>query len=79
MRALLISSVVMMLVTGCNRLCAVEESLTGLDGGALACGQNADCPRPSSVLVCSEREDQLRDCIACTNNLCVRYRPEACP
>ena len=44
-----------------------------------ACVQNADCPRPSSVLVCSEREDQLRDCIACSNNLCVRYRPEACP
>ncbi len=76
MRALLISSV--LLLTACGRVCPREESLTGLDGGAVACVLNTDCPRPSSVLVCGQNEDQLRDCIACNLNRCVRYRPEAC-
>ncbi len=76
MRWLLLSGVVLF---GCNRVCSRAEPLTGLDGGAFTCVQNTDCPRPSSVLVCGQNEDQLRDCIACTQNRCVRYRPEACP
>ncbi len=71
--------VIPVLVLGCGRLCPRAETLTGLDGGSTACVQNTDCPRPSSVLVCGQNEDQLRDCIACTDNRCVRYHPEACP
>ena len=77
MRALLISLV--FVATACGRVCPRAESLTGLDGGAVTCVQNTDCPRPSSVLVCGQNEDQLRGCIGCTNNLCVHYHPEACP
>jgi hypothetical protein len=69
---------VLWLVSACGRPCPRADSLTGLDGGAVACVLNTDCPRPSSVLVCGQEEDKLRDCIACTDNLCVRYRPEAC-
>lgn len=67
-----------LLFLGCNRFCPREEALTGLDGGSLPCVQNTDCPRPSSVLVCGQNEDQLRDCIDCTDNRCVRYVPELC-
>jgi hypothetical protein len=66
-------------LAGCNRPCPQEEALSGLDGGEVACVQNTDCPRPSSVLVCGNAEDMMRDCIACTSNRCVRYRPGACP
>lgn len=76
MRLLLVSG---FLLLGCGRLCARAEPLTGLDGGASTCVQSTDCSRPSSVLVCGETEDQRRDCIGCTANRCVRYRPEACP
>ncbi len=68
-----------LLLLGCGRLCFRGEPLTGLDGGNTTCVQNTDCPRPSSVLVCGQDEDQLRDCIACAENRCVRYHPEACP
>lgn len=68
----------LLLPLACGRPCPRAENLTGLDGGALPCVQNTDCPRPSSVLVCGQEEDKLRDCIACAENLCVRYRPEAC-
>ncbi len=74
---LFLFSVVLFL--GCGRVCSRSETLDGLDGGASACVQNTDCPRPSSVLVCGMDEDRLRDCIACIDNRCVRYRPEACP
>ena len=76
MRWLLLSTV---LFLGCNRVCSRPEALTGLDGGSNNCVQSTDCPRPSSVLVCGQHEDELRDCIACTENRCVRYHPEACP
>lgn len=76
MRLFLLSAA---LFLGCGRVCSRAEPLTGLDGGASTCVLNTDCPRPSSVLVCGQNEDQLRDCIACTANRCVRYHPEACP
>lgn len=76
MRWLLLSAV---LGLGCGRLCPRAEPVAGLDGGVSACVQNTDCPRPSSVLVCGQTEDQLRDCIACTDGQCTRYRPEVCP
>jgi hypothetical protein len=75
MRWLLLTSV---LFFGCNRVCARTEPLTSLDGGTSTCVQSTDCPRPSSVLVCGQDEDQLRDCIACTDNRCVRSIAEAC-
>lgn len=68
-----------LLLLGCGRLCARAEPLFSLDGGSAVCVQNTDCPRPSSVLVCGQNEDQLRNCIACTDNRCFRYHPEACP
>ncbi|MFT3713135.1 MAG: hypothetical protein QM817_36230 [Archangium sp.] len=71
--------VVLGATTGCNRVCPDEEPLAGLDGGTVPCVQNTDCPRPSSVLVCGNAEDMTRDCIACTSNRCVRYRPGSCP
>lgn len=64
---------------GCNRPCVREDALTGFDGGAVACVQSLDCPRPSSVLLCASEEDRAFDCVGCTENRCVRYRPEACP
>lgn len=76
MRWVLLSSV---LFLGCNRVCSSPEALMGVDGGDSRCVQNTDCPRPSSVLVCGEHLDELRDCIACVDSRCVRYRPEACP
>lgn len=76
MRSLLLIPV---LLLGCGRLCPHVEPLTGLDGGNTVCVQNTDCPRPSSVLVCGQVEDQLRDCIGCADNHCVRYSPVACP
>ena len=76
MRLLLISGV---LFLGCGRVCARAEPLTGLDGGASICILNTDCPRPSSVLVCGQNEDRLRECIDCVDNTCVHYHPQACP
>jgi hypothetical protein len=52
--------------------------LSGVDGGTSRCVQNIDCPRPTSVLVCGEDMDELRDCIACVDSSCVRYLPEKC-
>ncbi len=69
----------LLLLFGCNRPCVREEPLTGLDGGAASCVQSQDCPRPSSVLVCTSEEDRAFDCVGCTAGRCVRYRPEACP
>ena len=76
MRLILLGAVFFL---GCGRVCTSPEKLTGLDGGVSVCVQNTDCPRPSSVLVCGQDEDQLRDCIACTKNECVRYHPVTCP
>ena len=75
MRLVLLSG---LLFLGCGRVCSRVEPVTGLDGGAAVCVQNTDCPRPSSVLVCGQMEDQLRDCIACVDNRCAHYHPEAC-
>lgn len=74
-----VTVLLLVVFAGCNRPCPVEEPLTSTDGGTVACVQNTDCPRPSSVLVCGNAEDMTRDCIACTSNQCVRYRPGACP
>ncbi|MBL8915943.1 MAG: hypothetical protein JNM17_34915 [Archangium sp.] len=78
MRVTLFALVVSASLGGC-RPCPDEEPLTSTDGGAVSCVQNTDCPRPSSVLVCGNAEDMTRDCIACTSNRCVRYRPGTCP
>lgn len=63
---------------GCGRPCVREEPLAGPDAGVLACVQALDCPRPSSVLVCTSEEDRAFDCVGCAANRCVRYRAEAC-
>ncbi len=59
----------------CGATCAVSIST---DGGTWTCVVNTDCPRPANVLVCGQTEDQLRDCIACESNVCIRYQPKAC-
>lgn len=64
---------------GCGRVCTRAEPLSGLDGGPSICVLNTDCPRPSSVLVCGQDQDRLRECIDCVDNHCVHYRPETCP
>ncbi|MFO0595628.1 MAG: hypothetical protein U0228_09995 [Myxococcaceae bacterium] len=66
-------------LAACNRPCAHRETLTGLDGGSVPCVQHADCPRPSSTLVCGMTEDQTRECIGCEQNTCVHWVPGACP
>lgn len=68
----------LMLVSACGRVCAREETLSGLDGGVVACVLPTDCPRPANVLVCGNLEDHLRDCIDCKATQCVRYLPEVC-
>jgi hypothetical protein len=77
-RAVVFLSCCFLLLGASCRPCADEEPLTGTDGGTVPCVQNTDCPRPSSVLVCGNAEDMTRDCIACTSNRCVRYRPVSC-
>jgi len=77
MRALAV--LLLLTAAACGRICPRTEPLTSTDGGAQPCVQNTDCPRPSSVLVCGSAEDQLRDCIGCTNNVCIHYVREACP
>ena len=66
-------------LSACNRPCPQPEAVTEADGGVATCVQSETCPRPSSVLVCSQDLDQLRDCVACEDNRCVRYRPGTCP
>ncbi len=63
----------------CGTVCPQREAFTTADGGALTCIVSTDCPRPANVLVCGQTEDHLRDCIACEDTRCVRYRPLACP
>ncbi len=69
----------LLVLSSCGALCPHQDALPGLDGGAVACVLAADCPRPANVLVCVNGEDQLRDCIACESNRCVRHQPRACP
>lgn len=64
--------------SGCFNVCPFEETLPGPDGGQLSCVLATDCPRPSNVLVCSNTDDELRDCVGCLDARCVRYRPKAC-
>ena len=82
MRALLISSLgllVTVTMTACNRPCPVARPITEADGGVFPCVINTDCPRPSSVLVCGQADDQLLGCIGCVAGQCTRSVPEACP
>ncbi|MBL9036911.1 MAG: hypothetical protein JNG84_00220 [Archangium sp.] len=65
-------------LSGCFSVCPTREALTDSDGGQLPCVVSVDCPRPSNVLVCGATEDRLRDCVACEETECVRYRAEAC-
>jgi hypothetical protein len=65
---------------GCGRICPTgSEPVTNGDGGVAPCVQATDCPRASSVLVCSMTEDRLRNCVACEQGQCIRYGAEVCP
>jgi hypothetical protein len=67
------------LLVACERVCARQEPVPGLDGGSVACVVSTDCPRPANVLVCGNLEDRLRDCVECASTRCVRYIPEPNP
>ncbi len=58
--------------------CASEAPVLLPDGGAAACVQSTDCPRPAGVLLCTSQEDQLRGCVGCSAAACVRWTPGAC-
>jgi hypothetical protein len=66
-------------LAACSRVCPEAVPLLSADGGARSCVLATDCPRPSNVLVCSNSEDELRDCVGCVDTNCVRFRPLSCP
>lgn len=64
----------------CGRICpAGSEPVLTPDGGVAPCVQAVDCPRASSLLVCSMTEDRLRGCVACEQGQCIRYDGDVCP
>ena len=75
----LLLAITCLALAACANVCPQREALLTADGGQVACLVNTDCPRPANVLVCTQTEDQLRDCVSCEETHCVRYRPKACP
>lgn len=75
LRLLLASS---LLLAACGAPCVREEPVAGPGGGQAACVQATDCPRPSSVLLCTSVEDRPFGCVGCVQQRCVRFHPEAC-
>ena len=76
--ARLIFPALVLVLSACPSVCPEEEPLLGPDGGVLPCVQSTDCPRPSNVLVCTNSDDKLRDCVGCVDTRCLRYRPREC-
>ena len=75
--ARLVPLVCLLSFAGCMP-CSSQSDVVGPDGGVARCVQTADCPRPSSLLVCTNAEDRLKGCIGCIDGACVRFTPETC-
>jgi hypothetical protein len=67
-----------LVLAACPSVCPEETALLAPDGGPLTCVQSTDCPRPSNVLVCTNSDDKLRDCVGCVDTLCKRFIPRDC-
>ena len=69
----------LLLLTGCFApVCPEPNPILQLDGGTAVCLKAEDCPRPSSLFVCTTTGDVANECVACQNTQCVRLVPGVC-